>query len=270
MLFALRWAAVLALLLPAAGVAAEVAATTESGSFVDTFDRIEPGRWLVSNGWSNGEFQDCTFLQANAAVLPGGGVELALQDATGLERLSSCAELQTHDTFGYGTYEVRVRAARAHGVVSAFFTYTGPGQTPPKPHDEIDFEFLGKAPQTVQANYFANGVGDHGHDIPLGFGADERFSDYAFEWTPEAIRWFVDGRLMHEVKRKEGEPYPTTPGKICLSIWNGRGPNMASWLGAFDGRGRRLTALYQRVAFTRWGDHCQFPGSLVCRRQQAK
>ncbi len=261
-----RSAALVLLLLQSASVAWDVEAADEGASFVDTFDRIEPARWFVSNGWSNGEFQDCTFQQGNVAVLPGGGVALALQDAAGLERPSSCAELQTHATFGYGTYEVRVRAARAHGVVTAFFTYTGPGQKPPQPHDEIDFEFLGKAPQNVQANYFANGVGEHGHDIPLGLDAADRMSDYAFEWTPDAIRWFVDGRLMHEVLRKDGAPYPTTPGKICLSIWNGRGPNMTSWLGAFDGRGRRLEAHYQRVAFTRWGDPCQFPGSLVCRR----
>lgn len=266
MTFGSRAAAVLVLLLPSAGAATQAGAAAEGTSFVDTFAGVDPARWLMSDGWSNGDFQDCTFQRANVSALPGGGVALALRDAAGLERPSSCAELQTHAKFGYGTYEVRVRAARAQGVVTAFFTYTGPSQKPPQPHDEIDFEFLGKAPQTVQANYFAGGVGEHGHDIPLGFDAAEKTSDYAFEWTPDAIRWFVDGRLMHEVRRKDGEPYPTTPGKICLSIWNGRGPGMTSWLGAFDGQGRQLDAHYRRVAFTRWGDPCQFPDSLVCRR----
>ncbi|MEQ1710595.1 MAG: family 16 glycosylhydrolase [Hyphomicrobium sp.] len=270
MTYGWRAAAVVATLLNFTSAAPRAGASAEGGSFVDTFARIDSTRWLVSNGWSNGDFQDCTFQQANVAELPGGGVALVLQDATGLERPSSCAELQSHATFGYGTYEVRVRAARAHGVVTAFFTYTGPGQKPPQPHDEIDFEFLGKAPQTVQANYFANGVGEHGRDLPLEFDAAARMNDYAFEWTPDALRWFVDGRLMHEVVRKSGEPYPTTPGKICLSIWNGRGPSMAGWLGAFDGRGRRIEAHYQRVAFTRWGDPCQFPESLVCRRPPAR
>lgn len=266
MMIGWRSVAVPALLLLSASVAAQANAAAESSSFVDTFTQIDTDRWFVSDGWSNGDFQNCTFQRTNVSMLPGGGIALSLQDAAGLERPSSCAELQTHATFGYGTYEVRVRAARAKGVVTAFFTYTGPGQKPPQPHDEIDFEFLGKATQTVQANYFGDGVNAKGHDIPLGFDAAERTSDYAFEWTPEAIRWFVDGRLMHEVRRRDGEPYPTTPSKICLSIWNGRGTDMTDWLGAFDGQGRKLDAHYQRVAFTRLGDPCQFPDSLVCRR----
>ena len=258
-------AAVVVLLVQAAGMAGRGEAADAGASFVDTFARVDPGRWLISNGWSNGDFQDCTFQRGNVAVVGGGGVTLALQDATGLAPLELRGVAEPRH-LRLRILEVRVRAARAHGVVTAFFTYIGPYQKPPQPHDEIDFEFLGRATSTVQANYFANGVGEHGHDIPLGFDAADRMSDYAFEWTPDAIRWFVDGRLMHEVAHKHGDPYPTTPGKICLSIWNGRGPSMTSWLGAFDARERRLEAHFQRVAFTRWGDHCQFPEFLVCRR----
>ena len=134
------------------------------------------------------------------------------------------------------------------------------------PHDEIDFEFLGRSASTVQLNYFAAGKGDHGHDVELGFDPARTMADYAFEWTPEGIRWFVNGREVHAVRRQEGRPFPVTPGKICLSIWNGRGPDMETWLAPFDSAKRPLTARYERVAFTRWGEPCQFPESLVCRR----
>lgn len=246
------------------------AAADEGASFVDTFGGIDRGRWLVSHGWSNGDFQDCTFQESNIKIVPGGGVELTLQDAAGLERPSSCAELQSHATYGFGTYEVRLRAASSPGLVTAFFTYTGPGQAPGRPHDEIDFEFLGKSPDAVQLNYFARGIGGHGHDVALGYSAAQEAADYAFEWTADAIRWFVNGRMVHEVTRRSGEPFPTHPGKICLSIWNGRGPDMASWLAPFGGRGQRLVARVERVAFTRLGEPCRFPGSIVCQRQSGR
>lgn len=235
-------------------------------SFVERFASIDDGRWLLSHGWSNGDHQDCTFQASNAVIAQGGGLELTLREAEALERPSSCAELQTHEMFGYGTYEVRVRSAHAPGLVTSFFTYTGPGQAPGLPHDEIDFEFLGRSASTVQLNYFAAGKGDHGHDVELGFDPARTMADYAFEWTPEGIRWFVNGREVHAVRRQEGQPFPVTPGKICLSIWNGRGPDMETWLAPFDSAKRPLTARYERVAFTRWGEPCQFPESLVCRR----
>jgi len=44
--------------------------------------------------------------------------------------------------FGYGYYEVRMKAAKNVGIVSSFFTYTGPSDN--NPWDEIDIEFFRK------------------------------------------------------------------------------------------------------------------------------
>jgi endo-1,3-1,4-beta-glycanase ExoK len=91
--------------------------------------------------------------------------------------------------------------------------------------------------------------------------------DYAFEWTPETIRWFVNGRPVHAVERASGNNIPTTSGKLYLSIWSGQGADSRAWLGTFDYPGRPLVATIERIAFTRLGDRCQFPESIVCARR---
>ena len=73
-----------------------------------------------------------------------GGVTLSLTDEPFGERKFSCAEIRTKAAYGYGTYEVRMRGAAGAGVNSTFFTYVGPPFGEGLPHDEIDFEFLGK------------------------------------------------------------------------------------------------------------------------------
>jgi endo-1,3-1,4-beta-glycanase ExoK len=189
-------------------------------------------------------------------------VDQILDDRPAVERPYSCGELQSMEFYGYGTYEVRLRSIAASGVVTGFFTYTGPPHGAGKRHDEIDFEFMGRAPGQVQLNYFAAGKGNHGRDIDLGFNAAETTADYAFQWTPDAIRWFVNRKLVHEVKRSGDEPWPLETGKIYLSIWTGIG--LEAWMGRFVYPGHPLVASYEHVAFTALGEPCRFPTSVLC------
>ncbi|HEY7689697.1 MAG TPA: family 16 glycosylhydrolase [Dongiaceae bacterium] len=259
------------------------------GSFVERFETFEQGRWLVSDGWTNGEHQSCIWSAKNLSA-GEHSVELTLRDvpptepppaepspvqppsaAPSLAEPSpakpsfTCAELQTRETFGYGTYEVRMRAARpaVPGLVSAFFTYIGPTADRAAPHDEIDFEFVGKDAGAVELNFFANGVGNHSKIVKLGFDATQTMADYAFEWLPDGIRWYVNGALVHEAARIEGSPFPVTPGKIMISVWSGHG--LDQWLGAFRYPGKPLAARYELIAYTKPGDPCQFPASIVCK-----
>jgi endo-1,3-1,4-beta-glycanase ExoK len=130
-------------------------------SFVDTFTRVLPQRWLASHGWSNGDHQGCVWSRRNVRVLESG-LSLIIDEATPAEtkdvyRRYACAELQSHGRYGFGTYEVRMRAAAGAGLVTAFFTFTGPPHGADRPHDEIDVEHLGKSPRLVQLNHFASG-----------------------------------------------------------------------------------------------------------------
>lgn len=249
----------------------KASAVIGGASFVDGLDHLSRLRWFISDGWSNGAHQDCVWSRHKVRIVDNA-LTLSLDEALPLEtkhvqRKYACAEIQSRELYGYGTYEVRMRAARGPGLVSAFFTFTGPAQGTNRPHDEIDIEHLGKSPRLVQLNHFAKGKSAKGFDAEIGLDGTERAIDYAFEWLPDSIRWFVDGRLVHEAHRAKGAAIPSHPGKICLSLWNGTGDGMRAWLGQFSYPGRPITARFERVAFTRQGDPCQFPDSVVCRNR---
>jgi beta-glucanase (GH16 family) len=152
-----------------------------------------------------------------------------------------CSEYKTYDTYHYGKYEVRMKAAKNIGVVSSFFTYTGPAFG--TAWDEVDIEFLGKDTTKVQLNYFTDGIGGHEKLVELGFDASEDFHDYAFEWRADSIKWYIDGQLVHTAT----DNLPVTPGKIMMNLWNGTGVD--DWLGHYDG-GSPITAEYEWMKFT--------------------
>ena len=236
-------------------------ALAEPASFYDTFDKLDiEGRWWISDGWSNGSHQSCVWSTENARLIDGK-VELLLTDVPRKDNPYSCGELQSHDFYGYGTYEVRMKPAPpTSGLVSAFFTYTGSPHG--NPHDEIDFEFVAARERSVDATYHANGT-SYVDSKPLDFDAEAGFHDYAFHWTPDSITWYADGKLLREVKRSEDAEFPTTPGKIYISVWTGT-KELNSWLGPFVYPGEPLVASYEHIAYTKLGDDCQFPESIVC------
>nr|1CPM_A Chain A, CIRCULARLY PERMUTED [Paenibacillus macerans] len=152
-----------------------------------------------------------------------------------------CAEYRSTNIYGYGLYEVSMKPAKNTGIVSSFFTYTGPAHG--TQWDEIDIEFLGKDTTKVQFNYYTNGVGGHEKVISLGFDASKGFHTYAFDWQPGYIKWYVDGVLKHTATAN----IPSTPGKIMMNLWNGTGVD--DWLGSYNGA-NPLYAEYDWVKYT--------------------
>jgi endo-1,3-1,4-beta-glycanase ExoK len=228
-------------------------------SFFDDFATFNRKRWFISDGWNSGDFQDCTYSRKGLKRVDGA-LALTLSDTPTAKTRYTCAELQTKAEFGYGTYEVKMRAAPGAGSVSAFFVYVGPN-----PQDEIDFEFLGKDLSAVQLNYYAGGKGGHEYLARMPIDPSKTRVLLAFDWLPDTIRWYIDGQLVHEAKRQAGEPFPERPMKIHLSIWNGKASKENdAWLGRFQYDGKPLVMTVDHVAFTAKGDTCQFPESVVC------
>jgi endo-1,3-1,4-beta-glycanase ExoK len=238
---------------------ATLAYAIEGGeSFVEEFDELSSSRWYVSDGWSNGDHQNCTWSKAQVSA-EGGVLSLGFATEAYKERENVCAEVQTHQRFGYGTYEVRMKAVEGSGLNSSFFTYIGPVHD--QPHDEIDFEVLGKDASKVQVNQYVDGqnVGDE-ELIEVPGGAANDFNDYAFVWEEGRIAWYLNGELVHEAT--DPEKLPSHASKIYMSVWGS--DTLVSWMGPFEAPGEPLAAQYERVAFTAQGDECQFPESLVC------
>jgi endo-1,3-1,4-beta-glycanase ExoK len=243
----------------AATAAPALAEQATGKSFVETFDRLDRVRWYVSDGWSNGDHQNCTWSAGQVSV-SDGKLKLGFAEKDYKERAYVCGEVQTNQRFGYGAFEVRMKAVAGSGLNTGFFSYIGPVHK--QPHDEIDFEVLGKDPSKVQVNQYVDGksVGSAKlADVPGG--ADKGFHDYAFVWEKDRIAWYVDGVLVDEAT--DPAKLPSHSSKIYLSLWGS--DILKSWMGPFADPQGPLAAEVERVAYTAPGDACQFPESIVCK-----
>ena len=252
-----RWFAI-ALVCVTLGTACASARPGDEG-FFDSFTTLNKSRWMQSIGWTNGDHQGCEWTR-DALKTGEDGLQLELSDRGGKTRPYGCPEISTYKRLGYGMYEARMRVAAGSGLNTAFFTYIGPPNGVPE-HDEIDFEFLGKDTHFVSPGYFADGKGGPQKPVPLGFDAAADFHDYAIEWTPLKIRWFVDGKLL--VETHPGETMPLNPGKLFFSLWSGT-PVENDWMGPFTYSGPSKAAV-QWTGYTPAGETCLFPQSITCK-----
>ena len=214
-------------------------------SFTEKFDTFNTVRWSKSGIYSNGNMFNATWYPEQVTFLNG---KMRLQiDKENNETKSppyKAGELRTNDFYHFGLFEVSMKPAKTTGTVSSFFTYTGPWDWENDPWDEIDIEFLGKDTSKIQFNYFTNGVGGNEYYHELGFDASEDFNTYAFEWRPDSIRWYVNGKLVHTAT----ENIPQTPQKIMMNLWPGIGVD--EWTGKFNGENTPVTAQYDWVKYT--------------------
>lgn len=226
-------------------------------SFVDNFSSFDRSRWFVSDGWSNGAHQNCTWSK-DLVRLSDGVLSLGFEKRKLKDREFACAEIQTKQRYGYGVYEARMKTGTGSGLNAAFFSYIGPQDK--KPWDEIDFEVLTKDPSKVQVNSYIQGKPKNGKLVDVEGGADKGFNDYGFVWEKTRLRWYVNGKLVNEVTNPD--ELPTNSQKIFFSLWGSE--KLTNWMGAFADPGNKVTMEVKRVAFTALGQPCQFPESLAC------
>jgi endo-1,3-1,4-beta-glycanase ExoK len=232
-------------------------ARADSIPFFLPYPYIDSGKWYISDGWTNGDHQSCEW-RKDAISASDNALKLTLSDKGGKVRPIGCAEIRTKAVNGSGVYEARMKSAAGSGLNSAFFTYTGP---PNNVHDEIDFEFLGKDPHTVSVGYFADNKAEPGKVVQLGFDASADFHDYAIEWTPLKISWYVDRKLVFETP--DGAPIPKTPGNLFFSLWSGSKIE-DSWMGPFQ-YSEPKSAEVAWAAYNSPGEICPFPDSVTCK-----
>lgn len=206
-----------------------------------TFANGSSSLFEPADGWCNGSMFNVTWRRENC-TFENGMMQLIIDtDSKGGTVPYSGAEYRSKDFYGYGRYEVSMKSIKNDGVVTSFFTYTGPSDN--NPWDEIDIEILGKDTTKVQFNYFTDGKGNHEYLYDLGFDSSEELHDYAFEWHRDSISWFVDGEEVYSVS----ENIPVTESKIMMNAWCGTGVD--GWLNAFDDSSLPLTAEYERISF---------------------
>lgn len=214
------------------------AANVVNTPFEAVFSNFDSNQWEKAN-WANGSVFNCVW-KPSQVTFSNGKMVLNLDKEYGGTYPYKSGEYRTTSFFGYGYYEVRMKAAKNIGIVSSFFTYTGPSDN--NPWDEIDIEILGKDTTKVQFNWYTNGVGGNEYFHNLGFDASQDFHTYGFEWRPNYIDYYVDGVKVYRGTRN----IPVTPGKIMMNLWPGI--TVDEWLGHYDGR-TPLRAEYEYVKY---------------------
>ncbi|MBU2960341.1 family 16 glycosylhydrolase [Citreicella sp. C3M06] len=209
---------------------------SELRTFSETFDSYDTSRWYSSNfaleaSWNQTAWSEIyvTTPVAGEVALTFDGTDLSGKPFTG-------AEIQSIDSFSYGTYEVQMQASDVSGVVSAFFLfnseYFGADE-----HNEIDIEFLGNDTTVMNINYYHgdSNLGASGSvQVALGFDAASAMHTYSIEWMPDGIRWYADGTLLYEIDSATAPiAVPDEDMRIYSSLWTGA-EQLEDWHGPID------------------------------------
>ncbi|HZI20822.1 MAG TPA: glycoside hydrolase family 16 protein [Pyrinomonadaceae bacterium] len=176
---------------------------------------VDGAKWTAETGgggWGNRELQFYTALPRNASADGKGSLAIrAYREAppAGSECwygpcVYTSARLITKRKFAqkYGRFEARLKLPAGQGLWPAFWMLGADIDTSGWPAcGEIDImENIGREPGVVHGTLHGPGYsGAKGVGAPFRLPAGRRFADsfhtFAVEWEPEAIRWYVDGRL---------------------------------------------------------------------------
>lgn len=237
-------------------------AWAQSASFFDDFNSLDSSRWYVSDGYSNGAFQNCDW-SAKEVTVSGGILSAGFAKGQGKDRNYLCSEMQSRTAFSYGTYEARIKMPKGSGLDAAFFTYIGPTQH--AQHDETDFEVLTKDTTKVHTTTFVNNIsGDgktgNGEYNPLPYPADQDYIDYALVWQPDKMEFYANKQLIRTITDKT--QIPVTPQRIFFNLWGS--DTLTSFVGPFSDPGQPIAMQVDWVGYTAPGDRCKFPQSITC------
>lgn len=177
----------------------EVAEAMDPWSWED-FATLDEGRWSASSkklgrGRLNSEnvaAEDGTLrIRLPAGTLEGGEIESA-------------------DSYGYGSYAARIKVARAPSSLTGFFLYA-----PPDFHAEIDVEIFNDRSRRVMFTTYADGEQTNTVRKRLPFDPTSGFHEYRMDLYPTGAEFSVDGRLLHTFR----DGLPGDSMKLMVNAW---------------------------------------------------
>lgn len=156
------------------------------------------------------------------------------------------ARWRSPSRFRHGTFGARIRcpAGNTSGLNFNIYLSSLEGD---KSQDEIDFEFLGKDKTSIQTNFYTTGAGAREIIHPLGFDASEDFHEYLIRWERNRIEWLVDGAVIREEVREDGEPWPEKPMFLYASVWDASYIDEGRWTGQYIGCDAPYVCSYKDV-----------------------
>lgn len=153
-----------------------------------------------SGGWGNNELEYYTSRSENARIENGNLViEARKESYGGMNYTSARLKTQGKKSFQYGRIEARIKMPKGQGLWPAFWTLGSDIGTVGWPKSgEIDImEHVNNDNNTNgYIHWDANGQADYGG--PSGYVDVTQYHVYSIEWTPSAIKWFIDGTQFWE------------------------------------------------------------------------
>ncbi|MEM9267380.1 MAG: family 16 glycosylhydrolase, partial [Pseudomonadota bacterium] len=198
-------------------------AIAEDTSFVDSFKSFDAEAWSKADYTPSHPWFDTRWSARHALI--DDGLVLKLEPDGGMKGFVSGA-LRRQEPTGFGRYAAVIQPARGDGLITGFFTYTGPYYG--TRHDEIDIEFLGRDTTVMQVSVFVDGE-QRMAKVALGFDAADRPRAYSFDWLPDRVVWYVDGQEVHRMTL-DGGPLPEVPSMLFANLWAGT-PEIQNWSG---------------------------------------
>ena len=163
-------------------------------------------------GWGNNEQQYYTDSPANSGIIVDDEGDSVLFIKAVKEQVESyeytSAKLSTENLFAFrfGKVEARIKLPYSQSIWPAFWTL---GTNKPEIDwpgcGEIDIlEMLGGSEETVHGNiHFVNSDNEHDENPGSSTREEGKYSDdyhiYTMEWSPETIKWLIDGESFHEI-----------------------------------------------------------------------
>ena len=211
----------------------------QSPNFFVWKPELGDGKLNNLEGWGNAELEHYTGNPENAALDGNGNLVITAKKVDPDTSPLQCwygpceytsARLITKDRveFQYGRIEARIKLPVGNGLWPAFWMLGSNIDEEGWPQSgEIDImEYLGSKPDRVGAalhgpGYF--GAGNIGTAFVLEEGDfSEDFHEFAVDWSPEGIVWYVDDQPYHSVALEDmpadGEWVFDQPGFIILNL----------------------------------------------------
>ncbi|KAK2733392.1 hypothetical protein FQN57_002132 [Myotisia sp. PD_48] len=193
----------------------------------DNLDNVAPNTKYL------GDADKYDWVSSGEAVTSGGKLLLTMAPDT-------VGTLMGHNHYmWYGKTSARLKTSRGAGVVTAFILMSDV-------KDEIDYEFVGADLDTVQTNYYFQGITDYTKGVNLTAPGNpntfDTYHTYEIDWKPDVTTWSIDGKVLRTLKRdstfnktSNQYHYPQSPSRVQLSLWpaglptNGKGT--VDWAG---------------------------------------
>ena len=158
-------------------------------------------------------------------------------------------ELRTKESYLYGRFEARFKSAQGDGLVSSFFTYQDERINGGHIWNEIDIEVLGRWENIINMNTITPGQSSHLREGYIeNFTPHTEYYDYAFEWTPTYVAWFVNGEEYYRQDLPRHSYIATLKyaQKIMMNLWV---PVYEDWVGKWNDDIIPRFAYYDHVAY---------------------